>query len=695
MPMQHSARPGDPSPLGATIANGGVNFSLFSQRATSVELLLFENFDDPEPYQILAFHPFHNKTFFYWHIFVEGAGEGQIYAYRVDGPFDPFEGHRFNRNKILVDPYSKGVVYGGNWSREDARHPYPNIRSAMKSLVVDAQRYDWEGVSSPNVPMTETIIYELHVRGFTRHPSSGVQYPGTLNGLVEKIPYLKELGITTVELLPIHEFDSTEWNFKNPETGKPNVNYWGYNTICFFSPHRPYYIESWEEMAYTTGFRDMVKAFHRAGIEVVLDVVFNHTCEGDERGPTMSFRGLENSVYYLLNRNDKRKYANYSGCGNTMNCNHPIVRRMILDSLRYWVQVMHVDGFRFDLASILSRDEKGEPMENPPLLWEIESDPVLQKAKIIAEAWDAAGLYQVGNFPGERWAEWNGRYRDDVRRFLRSDSGMVGALASRIAGSADLYERLGREPHQSINYITCHDGFTLNDLVSYNHKHNLANGEENRDGSNDNHSFNWGVEGPSNDAEIEKLRRRQIRNFAVILLLSQGTPMLLAGDEFRRTQSGNNNAYCQDNEISWIDWTLLQKERDLFRFFREMIRFRKAHFTLKRRDYFFGERDSRGWSEINWHGIQLGKPDWGFDSHSLAFTLSGFGKDNDIHALINAWREPLEFELPVLSSKQNWYRSIDTFLATPHDISEEGNEERVTAMSYKVEPFSVVVLISR
>jgi isoamylase len=695
MPQQHTSRPGDPSPLGATVMNGGVNFSLFSQRAAAVELLLFEHFDDPQPYQIFSLHPVHNKTFFYWHIFVEGIREGLIYAFRVDGPFDPFLGHRFNRNKVLIEPYSRGVVYGKNWSRDESTHPHSNIKTAMKGIVVDSSRYDWEGVSSPDVPMTDTIIYEMHVRGFTKHSSSNVKTRGTFDGLVEKIPYLKELGVTTVELLPVHEFDATEWNFINPETGQRNTNFWGYNTIGFFAPHRKYYKEDWDGMAYTTGFRDMVKAFHRAGLEVVLDVVFNHSGEGDERGPTISFRGLENSVYYLLDRNDKRRYANYSGCGNTMNCNHPIVRRMILDSLRYWVQVMHVDGFRFDLASILSRDEKGEPMENPPLLWEIESDPVLQKTKIIAEAWDAAGLYQVGNFPGERWSEWNGKYRDDVRRFVRGDSGMVSALAARIAGSADLYERLGREPHQSINYITCHDGFTMNDLVSYNYKHNLANGENNRDGSNDNYSFNYGVEGLSDNPEINNLRRRQIRNFMTILMLSQGTPMLLAGDEFRRTQRGNNNAYCQDNEISWVDWTLLEKERDLFRFFREMIRFRKSHSILRRRDYFWGERDTRGWSEINWHGIRIGQPDWSFDSHSLGFTLSGFGKENDIHAMINEWTSPLEFELPNPGKSQSWYRSVDTHLASPEDIAEPGNEKKITSKTYKVQPHSIAVLISK
>lgn len=695
MPRQYQTLPGDPSPLGATVQNGGVNFSIFSQRATSVELLLFDHYDDHEPFQVIKYHPHNNKTFFYWHVFVEGLQSGGIYAYRVDGPYDPFQGHRFNRNKTLIDPYSKGIIYGKNWSRDQATHQYDNCGAAMKSLVVDSTIYDWEGITPPNLHMSESIIYELHVRGFTKHPSSGVREPGTFDGLVEKIPYLKDLGITAVELLPVHEFDASEGNFVNPETGKKVSNFWGYSSIGFFAPHRLFYTEGWERMKYLTGFRDAVKALHRAGIEVYLDVVFNHTAEGDERGPTICFKGLENSVYYLLDPMDKRKYSNYSGTGNTLNCNHPIVRRMILDSLRYWVQVMHVDGFRFDLASILSRDEKGHPMENPPLLWEIESDPVLQKTKIIAEAWDAAGLYQVGNFPGERWAEWNGRYRDDLRKFVRGDKGMIGAVASRIAGSADLYERLGREPHQSINYITCHDGFTLYDLVSYNHKHNLANGEENRDGTDDNNSYNHGIEGPSGYPDVERLRRRKMKNFAAILLLSQGSPMLMAGDEFCRTQRGNNNAYCQDNEISWIDWSLLEKEKEMFRFFKSMIAFRKAHPSLRRREYFWGERDSRGWTEINWHGIEIGKPDWSYDSHSLAFSLSGFGNHNDIHVLINCWRLPLQFKLPNLSAGQTWHRSVDTFLDSPNDIAEPGDEPPVGGKNYEAGEYSVVVLISR
>lgn len=693
--MSYATSPGEPYPLGATVSEKGVNFSIFSQSATSVELLLFRRFDDETPLQVVRFHRHLNRTFHYWHVFVEGASEGQIYAYRVDGPHDPQHGQRFNREKVLIDPYSRGVVYGKNWSRSEACHARDNTKFSMKSLVVDSARYDWEGVVAPNYRLSESIIYEMHVRGFTRHPSSGANHPGTFDGLVEKIPYLKELGITTVELLPVQEFDYSESPFINPETGMRVTNFWGYNTICFFAPHRRYYISDWERMEYLTGFRDMVKALHRAGLEVILDVVFNHTCEGDESGPTICFKGIENSVYYMPEAGDASRYANYSGCGNTVNCNHPIVRRMILDSLRYWVEVMRVDGFRFDLASILSRDEDGRPMKSPPLLWEIESDPLLQKTKIIAEAWDAAGLYQVGRFPGERWAEWNGKYRDDIRRFFRGDEGMVGALASRLAGSADLYQHLGREPYQSINYITCHDGFTLNDLVSYNEKHNLANGEGNRDGANDNWSFNHGVEGPSADAHVERIRKRQIKNMTAVLLLSQGTPMLLAGDEMRRTQRGNNNAYCQDNEISWMDWSLLEKEREVFRFFKLMIRFRKAHPALQRREYFWGESDHRGWPEIVWHGTRLHSPDWGHQSRSLAFTLSGLGQDNDIHASINMWTETLEFELPHPGGKLKWHRAIDTSLPSPQDILEQGEEIPLTTLRYSAAPHSVVVFISK
>ncbi len=686
---------GEPYPLGATVLNDGVNFSLFSQHATSVELLLFQNFSDPAPLQVIALHPVLNKTFHYWHVFIEGVRHGQLYAYRLDGPNDLGQGFRYNQNKVLIDPYSRGVVYGRNWRRDRACDASDNAESAMKSLVVDTSIYDWDGAEAPSYHLSDCVIYETHVRGFTQHPSSGVAHPGTFSGLIEKIPYLKELGINCIELMPVHQFDSTESATTHPKTGEKLTNYWGYNSICFFAPHRGYDTADWERMAYLTGFRDLVKALHQAGIEVILDVVFNHTSEGDETGPTICMRGIDNSVYYMLDPSDRSGYMNYTGCGNTVNCNHPAVRRMILECLRFWVAVMRVDGFRFDLASILSRDELGRPMPNPPLLWEIESDPILHKAKIFAEAWDAAGLYQVGGFPGERWAEWNGRFRDDVRRFVRGDKGMTGAVASRMAGSADLYQHLARAPYQSINFVTCHDGFTLNDLVSYNEKHNLANGEGNRDGSNDNLSWNHGVEGPTDDPLVEGLRLRQIKNFIAILLLSQGTPMLLAGDELRRTQRGNNNAYCQDNEISWIDWTLLEKQKELFRFVKLMIQFRKNHPSLRRRQYYWGETDRRGRPEVTWHGVRLHQPDWGHESHSLAFTLSGFDSGADMHLMISAYTGPLRFELPPPQTGQSWYRCLDTSLPSPHDIADEGQETAILAETYELAPRCIAVLIAK
>jgi glycogen operon protein len=622
---------------------------------------------------------------------VEGIKEGQIYAYQVDGPYDPKAGHRFNRCKVLIDPYSLGVVYGANWSRSDCIHASPNYQSSMKSLIVDPLRYDWQGVTKPRIHPSDTIIYELHVRGYTKHPTSQVRYPGTFDGLVEKIPYLKDLGITTVELLPIHQFDPDEVDLINPVTGERLKNFWGYSSICFFAPHRGYYIADWQNMEYLTGFRDLIRAMHRAGLEVILDVVFNHTSEGDQRGPTVCFRGFENSVYYLLDSNNRKTYLNYSGCGNTVNCNHPIVRRMILDSLRYWVDVMHVDGFRFDLASVLARDENGNPMNNPPLLWEIESDPILQRTRVIAEAWDAAGLYQVGVFPGERWAEWNGKYRDDIRKFVRGDNGMAGAAAARITGSGDLYAHLHRHPAQSINFITSHDGFTLSDLVSYSHKHNFENGEQNRDGSNDNHSANYGSEGPTEEESIKRIRLRQMKNFLAILLLSQGTPMILAGDEFGRSQKGNNNAYCQDNEISWVDWSQLEKNTEIFRFCQQMIRFRKRHRLLRKKEYFYGAVTNRGIPEITWHGVKLYQPDWSYHSHTIAFTLAADAPEDYLHIMMNFWIEPLLFEVPSLPAEFHWYRAIDTFQASPEDIIETP-QIPFTASNYVLRDRSICVL---
>jgi isoamylase len=536
---------GRSSPLGATVLPGGANFSVFAKNASGVELLLFDREDDGQPVRVITIDPAANRTYHYWHVFVPGVQPGQLYGYRVHGPFDPASGMRFDRAKLLLDPYGRGVVVPSNYSRDAACQEGDNAATAMKSVVVDPHAYDWEGDILLCRPSSRTIIYEMHVRGFTRHPTSGVSEPtrGTYAGLIEKIPYLQQLGITAVELLPVFQFDA-----QDAPPGR--VNYWGYAPVSFFAPHQGYSSRQ-DPLAPVNEFRDMVKALHRAGIEVILDVVFNHTAEGDHDGPTLSFRGLDNSTYYILEQ-DRSRYANYSGTGNTLNANHPIVRRLIVDSLRYWVDEMHVDGFRFDLASILDRDESGNLLSAPPVLWDIESDPALAGTKLIAEAWDAAGLYQVGSFIGDSWKEWNGRFRDDVRSFFRGDEGTVASLADRLLGSPQIYGHKEREAEESVNFVTCHDGFTLNDLVSYNQKHNEANGEDNRDGANDNRSCNWGIEGPTDDPVIEKLRNRQVKNFFTMTMLSLGLPMILMGDEVRRTQQGNNNAYCQDNETSWF-----------------------------------------------------------------------------------------------------------------------------------------------
>ncbi|MGD0580735.1 MAG: glycogen debranching protein GlgX, partial [Bryobacteraceae bacterium] len=575
---------GAPHPLGATPGPEGVNFSLFSGNATGVELLLFDRHDSPEPSQMIRLDPFVNKSFHFWHVFVRGLQAGAHYAYRVEGPFDPAAGQRFDPAKVLIDPYSRGNT-DTLWHRAPACAPGDNVRTAMRSVVVDPAGYDWEGDRPLNRPMAETIIYEMHARGFTRSASAGVRHPGTFAGIVEKIPYLQDLGVTAVELLPVFDFD--EKGTLREVDGQALANYWGYSTIGFFAPQCSYCVCP-ESGSHLNEFRDLVKALHRAGIEVILDVVFNHTDEGNHLGPTFSFRGIDNRDYYFLVPWDLQYYMDFSGCGNTFNCNHPVAQKLIVECLRYWVSEAHVDGFRFDEGSILSRGEDGLPAEHPPVVWQIELDDDLANTKVTAEVWDAAGLYQIGHFPGDRWAEWNGRYRDDIRRFVKGDPGVVGAVASRIAGSADLYQNRGQLPVNSINFVNCHDGFTLNDLVSYNDKHNEANGEGNGDGINDNLSWNCGAEGESGDPAVNALRERQIRNLAAILLLSRGVPMFVAGDEARRTQQGNNNAYCQDNEVSWFDWTLPEKNAALVRFWKGMIGFRKRHDALRRGEFFSG-----------------------------------------------------------------------------------------------------------
>jgi isoamylase len=681
---------GHPHPLGATVQPEGVNFSVFSEHATGVELLLFEAHDSPRPLQVITLDPYLNKTFHFWHVLVRGLPAGSHYAYRVDGPWQPELGLRFNQSKVLLDPYSRGNT-DTLWKREDACGPQDNVATSMRNVAIDTSDYDWEGDRPLAGPVEDTIIYEMHAAGFTRSPTSGVRHPGTFEGIRQKIPYLKELGITAVELLPVFDFDETA--VLRVHEGRPLRNYWGYSTISFFAPQCAYCVDPLKG-AHLTEFRDMVKALHRAGIEVILDVVFNHTDEGNQFGPAFSFRGLENTVYYFLVPWAKQYYFDYTGCGNTLNCNHPIVQKLIVECLHHWVRETHVDGFRFDLGSVLARGEDGMPLEHPPVVWQIELDEALADTKVFAEAWDAAGLYQIGHFPGDRWAEWNGRYRDDIRRFVKGTPGMAGAVASRIAGSADLYEARGELPINSVNFVTCHDGFTLNDLVSYNQKHNEANGEDNRDGSDDNLSWNCGVEGETGDPAVEALRARQIRNFAAILMLSRGVPMFTAGDEVRRTQKGNNNAYCQDNEISWFDWRLVDRNRGLLRFWRSMIAFRKRFSSLRSRDFFRGQVNERGVADVSWHGCRLNRPHWDDpDARVLAFTLGGFGGEPDLHVMLNMHWEALTFELPAIPGRQ-WFTAVDTSKPSPQDIADAGQEQPCPAAAYQVEGRSVVVLVA-
>ena len=687
-PVMNGTR-GSSFPLGATVMHGGVNFSVFSKNADAVELLLFEHAEDAAPLRTIRLDPGKNRTYHYWHVFVPDIGQGQIYAYRVHGPHEPEHGLRFDPGKVLLDPYGRAVAVPETYSRVLASKPGDNCGTAMKSVVTDPRSYDWEDDLPLIQPFARTIIYEMHVRGFTAHPNSGVaqEKRGTYAGLIEKIPYLRDLGITAVELLPVYHFDVQD----APQGFR---NYWGYAPISFFAPH-PAYSSRKGPLGPLDEFRDMVKALHRAGIEVILDVVYNHTAEGNHEGPTLSFRGFDNEAYYIIEP-DKRFYSNYTGCGNTLDASNPFVRRMIIDSLRYWVQEMHVDGFRFDLASILTRDEQGRPLSNPPVLWDIETDPALAGIKLIAEAWDAAGLYQVGSFVGDSWKEWNGRFRDDVRSFLKGDTGTVSKFASRLLGSPDIYGHEEREPEQSINFVTCHDGFTLNDLVSYNGKHNEANGEDNRDGSNDNMSWNCGVEGPTDDPSIERLRDRQVKNFFAATLLAVGAPMLLMGDEVRRTQGGNNNAYGQDNEISWFDWGLVEKHAGMFRFVRRLITARL------RRDVSIEEtgltlNQLLGQEKISWHGVKLNQPDWGPDSRAIALTIRSLRGRFIMHMMINAYWEHLDFEVPPVPelSGSDWMRWIDTALESPEDISSWDDAVVIRERTYSVQQRSIVVLVGR
>jgi isoamylase len=672
------------SPIGATEMEGGTNFNLFSRHATGVELLLFDRDDDAIPARAISLDPRHNRTYNYWHVFVPKVYAGQLYAYRVLGPYEPQCGMRFDSQKVLLDPYGRGVVVPRGYSREAASRPGDNAATAMKSVVVSSRDYDWEGDTPLQRPSASTIIYEMHVGGFTKHPNSGVAEPkrGTYAGLIDKIPYLQQLGITAVELLPVFQFDT-----QDAPSGR--VNYWGYAPISFFAPHQAYSSNK-SPLGPVNEFRDMVKALHRAGIEVILDVVFNHTSEGSQTGPTNCFRGIDNPAYYILEGGGEN-YANYSGCGNSLNANQPVVRRMIVDSLRYWVHEMHVDGFRFDLASILTRDPSGTPLPNPPVLWDIESHPALAGTKLLAEAWDTAGLYQVGSFVGDAWKEWNGRFRDDVRDFFRARPGAVRRIADRLLGSPEIYGHEHREAEQSVNFVTCHDGFTLNDLVSYNEKHNEANGHSNADGCIDNRSWNCGVEGPTDDPAIETLRNRQVKNFLSVTLLSLGLPMISMGDEVRRSQRGNNNAYCQDNEISWFDWTNLVRHKEIFRFARLLCHqraTRNAEYEQNR----IGLTDMLRRATKAWHGTQANHPDWSDNSYAIAFSGEFKQQDLLIYFALNAYWEPQNFQLP--ESRTPWRRWIDTGLKSPEDIVPWNDAPAIQDGHYQVMDRSVVWLYS-
>lgn len=677
-----------PLPYGAIVHDGGVQFVVFSRSATALRVLLYDNVRDREPTEIIDMDPDLNRWGDIWSVFVPGAGPGQLYHFQADGPFEPQRGQRFDGKARLIDPYCKALAGCFLPATDGVIRP-------PKCVVIDDE-FDWQGDRHLRRSISETIIYEMHVRGFTRASTAKAGEPGTYLGIIDKIPYLQSLGVTAVELMPVHEYPILDCYGNKPGRS----NYWGYDPMAFFSPHRGY-ATGRDPGCQVREFKEMVRALHQAGIEVILDVVFNHTCEGNEHGPTLSFKGLENRVYYML-ENGGATYRNYTGCGNTINGNHPVVREMIFHCLRYWVHNYHIDGFRFDLASILSRDRDGSILPNPPVVETIAEDPLLADTKIIAEAWDAAGAYQVGTFANLRWAEWNGRYRDDVRRFWRGDAQLVPALATRLAGSSDLYQQSGRNPYHSINFITSHDGFTLNDLVSYCQKHNEANGEGNRDGDNNNNSHNYGVEGPTRRRSVEQVRLRQIKNMLTTLMLSQGVPMLLFGDECRRTQHGNNNAYCQDTPISWFDWRLVKRNHRLVRFVQGLIQFRRREPTVRQENFLAGTPLRQGGlPDVSWYSADAGPVDWGNDARSLMCMLGAvppedpLGEPNhNVLMMLHVGHEPRQFRVPEIARRFEWRLFVDTFAESPHDIFPNLDGPPLEGGGMLVQPFSTAIFVA-
>ena len=688
-------RSGWPYPFGTMVIGNAVNFSIFSRYATDCTLVLFHS-HEAEPFvEIPFFKEFRLGNVFSMMVF-DLDYENIEYGYRMDGPYNPQEGHWFDRTKILLDPYAKLISGRDVWGKQ----PDPdNIYQYRSRVVFDD--FDWENDLPLETPVNDLVIYEMHVRSFTCGAASNVKHPGTFAGIVEKIPYLKELGVNCVELMPIHEFDEFEIKRSSPVDGHMLYNLWGYSNVGFFAP-KAGYASSGKYCMQADELKNMVKRLHANDIEVILDVVFNHTAESDEKGPYISYRGIDNKTYYMLKPDGS--YLNFSGCGNTLNCNNPNVRDMIVDSLRYWVTDYHVDGFRFDLASILGRDQNGCPMSNPPLLESLAHDPILGKTKLIAEAWDAGGLYQVGSFPSwGRWAEWNGKFRDAMRHFLKGDTDVLNDVKERIIGSPDLYASENRGIKASVNFITAHDGFTLMDLVSYNVKHNESNGEDNRDGENNNNSWNCGYEGECDDVDINNLRHRQIKNAVTMLMISQGIPMILSGDEMGNSQQGNNNAYCQDNEIAWLDWNNLEKNADLFNFYKKIIRFRMQHKVLRYEDN-LKHSDYRhfGYPDFSWHGVKAWQPWTGHNNLTLAFMLNGQyadvdGKpDNFIYVAMNMHWEMHGFELPQLPDNMKWYVFANTGMPSPDDICEPGEEDDIESQDeVLVGARSIMVLVGK
>ncbi len=688
MPL-HVSR-GHPLPLGMHRRHDGFNFALFSRHAEAVKILIFDHINTAEPILVADLDPTYHRTGDIWHALIGGMDWNYAYLLHVSGPYALTKGHRFDATRPVLDPYAYAISTASATSPTTPNDTAETVYQ-LRCLIAE-QTFDWQGTTRPKRPWNQTVIYETHVRGLTIHPSSAATHPGTFLGIIEKIGYFSDLGITALELMPVHSFDASITTACDPITGKPLTNYWGYDTVGFFSPNEAYSTRE-RNGAQIAEFKTMVHALHRAGIELILDVVLTHTAEGNENGPTFNFRGLDNSVYYILDP-DSGLYRDFSGCGNTLNCNHPIVRDFIIDCLRYWVADMHVDGFRFDLASILGRDENGLLISNAPLLERIAEDPILRDVKLIAEAWDMGGAYQVGSFPGLRWAEWNGRFRDDIRRFWRNDPGMAPLLATRICGSADLYQHSGKEPVNSINFVTCHDGFTLQDLVSYSEKHNETNGHQNQDGSTENYSANYGTEGQTDDTHIEMVRLRQIKNMLATLLLSRGIPMILGGDEFRRTQRGNNNAYCQDNDMSWVDWRLLVTHHGLYRFVRLLIALRNHHPALTADSFYTNH-------EIDWFSPAGASPDWNDPTNLLGCMIKptpfivGRSQISALVIFFNATENTVVFRIPQAPNSL-WRIAVDTGAYSPNDIFPIGEEPTLRdGRFFHVLDHALVVLVSR